>query len=79
MKFFKKHKWFAFAVFSFFILSGVNFYMIFQIVKVIRNRILSYVHRIMKKVLLLDSTKGNKLLTQNLSKFFNSLKILKKM
>ena len=37
MKFFKKHKVLAFAVISFFVLSGVNFYMIFELVKVIRR------------------------------------------
>jgi len=36
MKFFKKHKVLAFAVISFFVLSGVNFYMIFELVRVIR-------------------------------------------
>jgi len=35
MKFLKKHKIFSFAVISFFALSGVNFYMIFELVKVI--------------------------------------------
>jgi len=35
MKFLKKHKIFSFAVISFFVLSGVNFYMIFELVRVI--------------------------------------------
>jgi len=39
MKFFRKHKILSFAVISFFTLSGVNFYMIFELVKVIRNNV----------------------------------------
>ena len=39
MKFLKKHKWFSFAVISFFILSGVNFFMIFELVRVIRENV----------------------------------------
>ncbi|MBQ2835305.1 MAG: hypothetical protein IJE68_00485 [Clostridia bacterium] len=39
MKFLKKHKWLSFAVISFFMLSGVNFYMIFELVRVIRENI----------------------------------------
>ena len=35
MKFLKKHKWLSFAVISFVLLSGVNFYMIFELVRVI--------------------------------------------
>ena len=35
MEFLKKHKWISFAVFSFLFLSGVNFYIIFELVKVI--------------------------------------------
>ena len=35
MKFLKKHKIFSFAVVSFFVLSGVNFYMIFEFARVI--------------------------------------------
>ena len=37
MKFLKKHKWLSFAVISFFMLSGVNFYMIVQLVSIIRK------------------------------------------
>ena len=37
MKFLKKHKCFSFAVISFIALSGVNFYMIFELVRVIRR------------------------------------------
>ncbi len=33
MKFLKKHKMLSFAIASFFILSGVNFFMIFELVK----------------------------------------------
>ena len=33
MKFLKKHKIFSFAVISFFILTGVNFFMIYEIIK----------------------------------------------
>ena len=33
MKFFKKHKVFSFAVISFFILTGVNFFMIYEIIR----------------------------------------------
>ena len=39
MNFLKKHKWLSFAVISFFMLSGVNFYMIFQLVSVIRKNL----------------------------------------
>lgn len=35
MKFFKKHKVLSFAVISFVLLSGVNFYMIFELARVI--------------------------------------------
>jgi hypothetical protein len=34
MKFLKKHKVFSFAVISFFVLTGVNFFMIYEIVKI---------------------------------------------
>lgn len=34
MKFFKKHKMLSFAIFSFVVLTGVNFYMIYELVKV---------------------------------------------
>ena len=37
MNFFKKHKWFSLAVISFIILTGVNFYMIFQLIKAIES------------------------------------------
>ena len=40
MKFFKKHKWLSFAVISFIGLSGVNFYIIFELVRVIRRIVL---------------------------------------
>lgn len=33
MKFLKKHKMLSFVIASFFILSGVNFFMIFELVK----------------------------------------------
>lgn len=33
MKFFKKHKLFSFAVISFFILTGANFYMIYELIR----------------------------------------------
>ena len=35
MKFLKKHKLLSFAVISFIILTGVNFYMIFELAKAI--------------------------------------------
>lgn len=34
MSFFKKHKMFSFAVFSFVILTGTNFFMIYQLIKI---------------------------------------------
>ena len=34
MKFLKKHKVFSFAVISFFVLTGVNFFMIYEIVRI---------------------------------------------
>ena len=34
-EFLKKHKWISFAVISFVVLTGVNFYMIFELVRVI--------------------------------------------
>jgi len=36
MKFLKKHKLLSFAVISFFVLSGVNFYLIFEFIRVVR-------------------------------------------
>ena len=33
MKFLKKHKLFSFAVISFFILTGANFYMIYELIR----------------------------------------------
>ncbi len=35
MKLLKKHKWLSFAIFSFVILTGANFFMIYQLVKII--------------------------------------------
>ena len=34
MKFFKKHKLLSFAVISFFILAGTNFYLIYQLLTI---------------------------------------------
>ncbi len=34
MKFLKKHKLFSFAVISFVILTGANFYMIYELIKI---------------------------------------------
>lgn len=34
MKFLKKHKLLSFAVISFFVLTGINFFMIFEIVNI---------------------------------------------
>lgn len=34
MKFLKKHKILSFAVFSFVVLTGANFYMIYQLLKI---------------------------------------------
>ncbi len=34
MGFFKRHKMFSFAVFSFVILTGANFFMIYQLIKI---------------------------------------------
>ena len=34
MKFLKKHKLLSFAVFSFVILTGANFFMIYQLIKI---------------------------------------------
>ena len=34
MKFFKKHKLFSFAVISFFVLTGANFFMIYELIKI---------------------------------------------
>ena len=45
MKFFKKHKLLSFAVISFITLSGVNFYLIFELVRVIRRVIWDQVSR----------------------------------
>ena len=39
MKFFKKHKLLSFAVISFITLLGVNFYMIFELVRIIRKMV----------------------------------------
>lgn len=35
MRFLKKHKWFSFAVISFLVLTCINFYMIFELIRVI--------------------------------------------
>ena len=40
MKILKKHKWISFALISFVALSGVNFYMIFELIKVIRSNLI---------------------------------------
>jgi len=37
MKFLKKHKLLSFAVISFFVLSGVNFYMIFELINLLQG------------------------------------------
>lgn len=34
MKFFKKHKLLSFAVITFFVLAGANFYLIYEIVSI---------------------------------------------
>lgn len=34
MKFFKKHKLFSFAVVSFVVLTGANFFMIYELIKI---------------------------------------------
>ena len=39
MEFLKKHKTLAFAVSCFAVLTGVNFYMIFEIIKVIGEKL----------------------------------------
>ncbi len=36
MNFLKKHKIFSFAVISFFVLAGANFFMIYQIIKIVQ-------------------------------------------
>lgn len=33
MKFFKKHKLFSFAVISFVVLSGANFFMVYELIR----------------------------------------------
>lgn len=54
MKFLKKHKWFSFAVISFFMLSGVNFFMIFELVRVIRENIGTQAKQEIKKLLYIE-------------------------
>ena len=34
MKFLKKHKMLSFAIFSFVVLTGVNFYMIYELIRI---------------------------------------------